>query len=309
MENLSRKLEKELKNFNLPEHTKTVKKQSLVLFDNYGNMKIKSVKWHKILVTISFIMIYVAIAAIGGCYILYKKNMSLNNDLKISEQRIKTLQAQKDDLANRLATNTNKTKKIPQDKKTGKQVRNQPEIMAPKKSPVDNQKDEQEETAAEAAPASAEEISDGNIFESGFEPVEKNSPETENRPEEETETVQAEQFIPISVENFDISYYQYRKSFRVKYNIKNTDASSNLISGYTMVVLKTNQADKGNWLTLPEGMTSGEHGESFVISRFKPVQLDAKTQTKPEQFVTATVFVFNKTGDLIIKKDFPIEIN
>ncbi|MCP4346794.1 MAG: hypothetical protein GY795_14860 [Desulfobacterales bacterium] len=314
MENLSRKLEKELKNFTLPEHSKTVKKESLVLFDSYGNMKTKSLRWHKMLNIICFIMIYVTIAAVGGCYVLYKKNMSLNNALKTSEQRIKTLQAQNNDLANRLAANTAQTN--PQDEEAGKQAKNQPESMPAMTFPADKQEDEQEYTA-ETVPDSAEAVTDGNIFESGQDVVEEDSPETEIRVEEEKpEPVQAEKFVPVAVENFDISYYRHRKSFMVKYNIKNIDANSNLISGYNMVVLKTNQADYGNWMALPaaslvSGRPSGEQlGESFVISRFKTVQLEAKTQTEPEKFVSATVFVFNRTGDLITEKNFPtIEIN
>ncbi|MCP4112447.1 MAG: hypothetical protein GY749_44130 [Desulfobacteraceae bacterium] len=308
MENLSRKLEKELKNFTLPEHSKTVKKESLVLFDSYGNMKTKSLKWYKFLNIICFIMIYVTIAAVGGCYVLYKKNMSFNGALKTSEQRIKILEAKYNDLANRLAANTAETN--PQDKEAGKQAESQPESM-PVISPL---ADKQEDTA-ETAPDSAEAVTDGNIFESGQD-VEEDSPETEIRVEEKPEPVQAEKFVPVAVENFDISYYRHRKSFMVKYNIKNIDANSNLISGYNMVVLKTNRADYGNWLALPaaslvSGRPSGEQlGESFVISRFKTVQLEAKTQTEPEKFVSAAVFVFNRTGDLITEKNFPaIEIN
>jgi hypothetical protein len=53
---------------------------------------------------------------------------------------------------------------------------------------------------------------------------------------------------------------------------------------------------------------SGKRGKSFAIQRFRSMNLTAKAPSYSDQFQTAAVYVFTKTGELLLEQDFSVEL-
>lgn len=120
----------------------------------------------------------------------------------------------------------------------------------------------------------------------------------------------------IAVENFTLTYESSIQTLKTGYRIKITDHLLERITGRTIVVLKPGGTEHSQWLTLPgteldrEGQpVDWQKGQLFSISNFRDIALKAKSQYPAGEFTLATVFVFSKTGDLLLKKDFPLAGN
>ena len=131
--------------------------------------------------------------------------------------------------------------------------------------------------------------------------------------EEEKVSVQPEEKTDAEINDFKISYIKRRRTLNVQFVIRNTGPSR--ISGHAIVVLKSDKVRRSRWVTLPpvkltSGKPSGEEiGKTFSISNFKTLKFSAKKQRSPKRFKTAAVFIFAETGKLMLKKDFPIEMD
>lgn len=136
--------------------------------------------------------------------------------------------------------------------------------------------------------------------------------ESEDR--EEPASVQPAKSPPVAIEDFDVSYIRRRRILNVRFLIRNIGTDSDRASGHAIVVLKPDKRNQRRWLTLPptdliSGRPSGEQeGESFSISNFRTMRFEAKGQRYPKRFKTATVFIFSEEGELVLEKDFPVEI-
>ena len=101
---------------------------------------------------------------------------------------------------------------------------------------------------------------------------------------------------------------------KVQFTIKKIEPNSKSISGYIFVILKNNEPGFDKWLTLPYvSLVSGEpsqadKGQYFSITRFKTIKFKKKNQTVLNRFNNAMVFVYNKKGKLMLKKNFPLLI-
>ena len=98
-----------------------------------------------------------------------------------------------------------------------------------------------------------------------------------------------------------------------RFRVKNTGPRSSPVAGRCVVVLKNDKADSTAWLAMPgvtlvEGKPDGKRGQAFKISRFRDMEIKATGQTDPSSFKTATVYVFDTSGVLVLRKIFSIDL-
>jgi LysM repeat protein len=120
--------------------------------------------------------------------------------------------------------------------------------------------------------------------------------------------------IGADVRNFNTVYEPHTKALRVEYVIRNDGSKSQQISGQTVVVLKSEENNPGDWLVLPPvplqyGKPDGKLGSAFSIYNFRTIRFKVTDQENADRFTLATVFVFSTDGDLALEKEFPVSIN
>ena len=120
--------------------------------------------------------------------------------------------------------------------------------------------------------------------------------------------------IGADVRNFTTVYEPDTKALRVEYVIRNDGSKSQQISGQTVVVLKSEEDNPGDWLVLPPvplqyGKPDGKLGSAFSIYNFRTIRFKVTDQEKADRFTRATVFVFSTDGDLALEEEFPVRIN
>ena len=93
--------------------------------------------------------------------------------------------------------------------------------------------------------------------------------------------------------------------------IKNTSPNSQRVSGHAIVVLKGEQS---NWLPIPwmplvDGRPTGkQRGHSFGINYFKTMRISAPSPKHPENYQTASVYVFTRKGELLLEQGYPVQL-
>ena len=300
MENLPRNLEKDVGHFTPPKPSKKKKGWTLLFVDAYG--KTRRIRWFRTVALLWVFFLALAAATSACLYFLYtfetEKNKYLTSALQRSEQRVTSLEAEKEALMLRV----NILESF--DEGDMAAVREMPSETVPEETASDAEvarEDEADEAIAEpgedAEPSDAEtdEISEAR------EPVAETPPRAE-----------PEKPLRIDAENLSLSYKKYRKTLNVKLDIRNVSPDSDRVSGHVFVVLKSDDMPENQWVTMPpsnlvSGKPSGdETGETFAISNFKTLKFQAKRQTNPGRFKTATVFIFDKDSSLMLEKDFPI---
>jgi hypothetical protein len=120
--------------------------------------------------------------------------------------------------------------------------------------------------------------------------------------------------LSVSIENFKISLRSDNDSIRIQFKIKNTSLYSQYVSGHAIVVLKGEELEQENWISLPgvslmEGRPSADRqGKAFGISNYKTMRFTASAPEFFDKLQTATVFVFTDRGELLLEQDFPVDL-
>ena len=124
----------------------------------------------------------------------------------------------------------------------------------------------------------------------------------------------ADSDLSVEVENFKISPRVNENLLRVQFKVKNTSPGSRRVSGHAIVVLKGEQLQQNRWLALPGvSLTNGkptgrQRGYAFGIKHFKEMRFKTNLPKSPEIYRNATVYVFTKKGELLLEKDFPVNL-
>ena len=127
----------------------------------------------------------------------------------------------------------------------------------------------------------------------------------------EPNSTPSESGLSVAIENFKISNRSADNRLRVQFKIKNTSPNSRRVSGHAIVVLKGNHP---NWLPIPrmllvDGRPTGlQRGHSFGINYFKTIRLTTRSPEFPEKYQTAAVYVFTRSGELLLEKGFPVKL-
>jgi hypothetical protein len=121
--------------------------------------------------------------------------------------------------------------------------------------------------------------------------------------------------LSVAIEDFKLSMKSSNNSLRVRFKLKNTSPDSQHVSGHAIVVLKGEKIQENQWVSLPGISLSGgrptgkQQGNAFGIKNFKIMQFTASKSRSAELFQTASVYVFAKTGELLLEQDFPVTLS
>lgn len=116
---------------------------------------------------------------------------------------------------------------------------------------------------------------------------------------------------PVAVEGLAFSHDAETRELTVRFKLMNAGPESEPVSGRTFVVMETDLPDTP-FLTLPRvPLENGRpvritNGRYFSIARFNIVTFKAKDPGDPDRFRSATVFVFALSGELLLKRHFPL---
>jgi hypothetical protein len=135
---------------------------------------------------------------------------------------------------------------------------------------------------------------------------------TPTEPEVKPETPQPN--LSVDVEDFTITALADTRKLKIQFKVKNTSPNSQRVSGHSIVVLRGDTLESQRWLAIPSvtlvnGKPTGkQRGHGFAINYFRTMRFTTWVPPTPDQFKTATVFVFTRTGELLLEKNFPFEM-
>jgi len=138
--------------------------------------------------------------------------------------------------------------------------------------------------------------------------------EDQNQVEVQPNSNPAGSGLSVAIENFKLSVKSGNNSLRVRFKLKNTSPYSQHVSGHAIVVLKGEEIQQNQWVSLPgisliDGKPTGrQQGNAFGISNFKIMRFTASKPNSPEKFQTASVYVFAQSGELLLEQDFPVKL-
>ena len=286
MEDIQRKLEKDVIRLTSSKPKKRKRRWTLLLVGNDG--KTITVRLFKTLVVFFLIVMFSAVAAALSFYYLYKDekkaNRRLESTISTHQQYLISLRNRKDVLMARLLVTESKLKE--RSSKT-----RMPEAQAKPEEAVENN----------------EAVGTGESAASVSEPVKEQSGKA-------IAGNQVEEPAIVGVEDLAVSFDSYTDSLRVNFIIKKTDPQLTNVSGRTLVVLKPDAIHHENWVSLPSvELISGrpsrkDRGRYFSISRFKHITLEATGLNVPAPFKYATIYVFSPDGEQLMEENFSIEM-
>lgn len=120
--------------------------------------------------------------------------------------------------------------------------------------------------------------------------------------------------VKVSIDNFKVFHESKINTLNIQFDLKNAGTDIQYVTGYAFVILKENNVDQNNWLSVPNVPLVSKRpseinkGRRFSISRFKQVYLTTNIKSPPQRYKTATVFVFSVSGERLLEKDLPVEI-
>jgi hypothetical protein len=281
-------------NINRPKNSKhpgADRRWTLLFIGDHGN--VITLKHFKAIVIGIGSLFFLAVVFAVVLFFQNQGALNQNNDLQKrfanSEKQIEKLRHEKEILMARLVRAEAKTKEnvagesqIPQKAKIAPPAAPSPQV-APKPKPVKTV--ETKSSVPQAAPS-----------------------ETASAETHETEPI-----ISVAVENFKVSRESDNHNLSAQFKIKNTSKAPQRVAGRIVVVLKGDDLQMDQWLVMPAvglagGKPSGKRGKSFIIQRFRTMNLTSKAPHYSDQFQTAAVYVFTNTGELLLEQDFSVNL-
>jgi hypothetical protein len=243
------------------------------------------------MVIVNLLVICVVIVLAAGLFmwnrnILHEKNQ-LESHLKKLEEQNQELRHEKDILLTRMVVAESRTSKKPG---------SAPEKQFDKESP---RQTGQDTTDAEQSVPPA---------------MTTTKTEGQNQVNVQPDSDPPESGLSVAIENFKLSVKSVNNSLRVRFKLKNTSPNSQHVSGHAIVVLKGEEIQQNQWVSLPgisliEGKPTGrQQGNAFGISNFKIMRFTASKPPSPEKFQIASVYVFAQTGELLLEQDFAAKL-
>ena len=327
MEDIQRKLEKDVVSQTLTKALKRTRRWTLIFVGNNG--RIVNIRMFRGWITISAVTVFMGAVAAFGFYFLYQSTMDENKRLRsslgVTRQEIKSLRHQKDILMARLVvagSNAELNRKVNISK-----VQVKDNVTALQDPPV--QKVQIEAKNAELkrkVNISKVQVKD-NVIALQTPPVQKVQIEAKHDadnadkndvaelgkdPDKATVPVQPQKPPSVGVEDLTVSFDSYSNSLKVEFIVRKMDPDLQSVSGRTFAILKPDESDDRKWFALPAvDLVAGKpvrpkQGQFFGIARFKSITLEAKNLSVLNPYKYATVFVFSTSGDLILEKTFNI---
>jgi hypothetical protein len=116
------------------------------------------------------------------------------------------------------------------------------------------------------------------------------------------------------IRQFELKYQQGQKRLQASFRIYNTSKPKQALSGTVVTVFRNKVDASVQWLTVPavplqDGKPSAKGGQTFRINNYRTMEFSAERQKLPLGYDTATVFVFEDEGTLLLERDFPLAID
>jgi len=292
MEDLPGDLEKEITGWSLPKPSKRRPKWTLLFVGDDG--RTRSIRPFKGLFYLFLGILMISLAANAILYVFHrdglKEKRRLAGELNQLRQQVDTLRYDKDVLMARMVMTRTRVKDSPPAPKPSEgPVEVSPE---PDADPVDVPT---EKTAPPKTVAA---------LESSRPTVSADSQPSEDPP------------VGVSVDELRVSRSETsEKTVFVHFNLRKIGRGNSNVSGRAFVVLRLakDHARTRNltipWASLDDGLPAPtSRGQYFSISRFKPMKFERRNVKRLEQFSRLTVYVFDTAGELMLEKEFPVEI-
>jgi hypothetical protein len=281
-------------NFAKPKRTKpagTDRRWTLLFIGDHGNV-ITLKRFKAIVLTAAFVFLLTIGAMAALIYLnagFHKENQEFKKRIEDSQKRIETLRHDKEILMARLVLSESKIKEYVSkghrsrvQENTTQQIKQKPQAAPKLETPKVN-------TKKSSSPQTTPIVSTG------------------------LETRDSEPVFSVAVENFMVSHASDSAGLNAQFKIKNTSPESKKVAGHAVVVLKSNDLPKHKWLVMPAvGLVgdkpSGKNGKRFSIQRFRTMNLTSRTPKHSDEFRTAAVYVYLKTGELLLEEDFSVKL-
>jgi len=137
---------------------------------------------------------------------------------------------------------------------------------------------------------------------------------TESKPESKAESIDPVRPKHVDIDEFTIAYDRDSGIVKAEFRIIKIDQKAKSVSGYAFVVLKPNDVPQNEWVAMPAGeLVDGrplqiKEGLSFSISRYKTMRFEKTIIGEFKRLKVATVFVFDKSGQILMEKDVSINM-
>jgi hypothetical protein len=273
-----------------PKRTKPDRRWTLLFIGDHG--RVVTLKRFKGIVFFAGFIFALSIAAIVLLYLynqnIHKKNEKLQGSLDIFQKRIKALRHEKDILMARLVLAETRVKESLGESTEGRMDKSfQVEALKNTSQKETSTQSEKEKTTLAAK--------------------EPGKPGVAPKPQEPD--------LSVNVEDFNIQNLSAEKKLKIQFKIKNTSPNSQRVSGHAIVVLKGEDLKPKMWLSVPpialvDGKPTGrQRGHGFAINYFRTMRFTTNAPPSPHQYKKAAVYVFTAEGDLLLEKDYPVEIS
>lgn len=295
MENLPRNLGKDVNKLTVPNPSERARRWTLLFVDNLG--KTISIRRFKGLAITSIFFLIILITATVCLYFLFKnereQNKNFMNTLAQFQQQVVSLKNDKEVLMARLV--------VAEYKIESSQVKTEetlPERMLDNTALIISSKENESD---------ATDLEKIDLFN-------KTQMEKKLTTLEPRASVKPAKSLRIMVNKFNIYHNPESNTLIIEFTLRKIGPKTKSVSGDVIVVLKDDEVKMDNWITVPYGAVVSEQlfrkkkGHVFSIYRFVTLKFKVIGETSPDRFKIATIFIFSPKGDLLLKKDFPIEI-
>lgn len=278
-----------------PNHPAADRRWTLLFIGGHGN--VITLKHFKAVVIGIGSLFFCAVIFATAILFQHKGTLKQNKDLRKrfteSEKQIEKLRHEKEILMARLVRAEAKTKDNLTESPQITQKMMDPQPAAPLPQVVLNPKPEPAKAVEEKAPV----------------------PQAALPTPAPRETEETEPDISVALENFKVWRETGDKNLNAEFKIKNTSQGTEplRVTGRVVIVLKGDDLRTAQWLVMPAvGLAgdkpSGKRGKSFSILRFRTMNFTSEAPSYSDQFETAVVYVFTKTGELLLEQDFSVNL-
>lgn len=118
----------------------------------------------------------------------------------------------------------------------------------------------------------------------------------------------------LEVRDFSVTPEPGSRGLEVRFKLINTARSRAPVAGYSFVYLKPGGGDPDRWRVLPgtplvaDKPADVQQGQYFSIAHHISQTFRAEALDAPERYATATVAVFEKSGRVLLQRDFDLDL-
>ena len=132
-------------------------------------------------------------------------------------------------------------------------------------------------------------------------------------PAAEPQAKETEAVMKVAVDNFKVSRDAGNGTVTAQFKIRNTSSGNLRADGVAVVILKGADLTIYQWLVMPMvdligNKPTGKRGKRFVIKRFRTMEFTSPAPKHADRFRLAEVYVFSKTGQQLLEREFAIKL-